>query len=134
MKGHHDATDRREAKRPGSTDLLPERLPERLLERLARSTDLEPFGRLVEPVAARDREKGSDLVRTLRVYFAVGANASAAADQLFLHRNSMLYRLSRVEELTGLDLKDPRAGLALRLGLLFLDEERRRLDDANQHS
>jgi DNA-binding PucR family transcriptional regulator len=130
MKGHHDATDRREAKRPGSTDLL----PERLLERLARSTDLEPFGRLVEPVAARDREKGSDLVRTLRVYFAVGANASAAADQLFLHRNSMLYRLSRVEELTGLDLKDPRAGLALRLGLLFLDEERRRLEDANQHS
>ncbi len=130
MKGHHDATDRREAKRPGSTDLL----PERLLERLARSTDLEPFGRLVEPVAARDREKGSDLLRTLRVYFAVGANASAAADQLFLHRNSMLYRLSRVEELTGLDLKDPRAGLALRLGLLFLDEERRRLDDANQHS
>jgi len=130
MEDHHDAPERRESRRPGSTDLL----PERLLERLARSTDLEPFGRLVEPVAARDREKGSDLVRTLRVYFAVGANASAAADQLFLHRNSMLYRLSRVEELTGLDLKDPRAGLALRLGLLFPDEERRRLDDANQHS
>lgn len=93
---------------------------EPLLKELARSSDLAPFARLVEPLISHDLERGSDLVKTLRVYFAAGANASEAADRLFLHRNSMLYRMERVRRLTGLDLKDPRARLALQLGLLAL--------------
>lgn len=77
---------------------------------------------------AYDRERRSDLLKTLRVYFETGANASEAADRLFLHRNSLLYRLARIEELVGLDLKDSRARLALQLGLLFVEhgEESRR--------
>ena len=94
--------------------------PGRLLEELARSPDLAPFGELVRPLVEHDRERRSDLVRTLRVYFATGANASEAADRMFLHRNSMLYRLERIQKLTGLDLKDPGARLALQLGLLTL--------------
>ncbi len=41
---------------------------------------------------------------------------------MFLHRNSMLYRLARIQSLTGLDLKDHRAALALQLGLLALEK------------
>jgi DNA-binding PucR family transcriptional regulator len=104
-----------------------------LLGKLARSPDLAPFRKLVEPLMAHDRERRSDLVRTLRIYFAAGANASEAADRLFLHRNSMLYRLARIEKLTGLDLKDSRAKLALQLGLLFIDELERSSGDAAQH-
>jgi DNA-binding PucR family transcriptional regulator len=95
---------------------------ERLLKELAGSTDLVPFGELVRPLVEHDQERRSDLVRTLRAYFATGANASAAADRMFLHRNSMLYRLARIQDLTGLDLKDPSASLALRLGLLAIQE------------
>jgi DNA-binding PucR family transcriptional regulator len=91
---------------------------EPLLDELARSPDLVPFAGLVEPLISHDRERGSDLVKTLRVYLDAGANASEAADRLFLHRNSLLYRLERVRKLTGLDLKDPEARLALQLGLL----------------
>jgi DNA-binding PucR family transcriptional regulator len=104
-----------------------------LLGKLARSPDLAPFRKLVEPLMAHDRERRSDLVRTLRIYFAAGANASEAADRLFLHRNSMLYRLARIEKLTGLDLKDSRAKLALQLGLLCIDELERSSGDAAQH-
>jgi DNA-binding PucR family transcriptional regulator len=95
---------------------------ERLLKELARSPDLAPFGELVRPLVEHDRERRSDLVRTLRTYFASGANASEAADRMFLHRNSMLYRLERIQKLTGLDLKEPGASLALRLGLLELEK------------
>ena len=93
-----------------------------LLIDLARSADLAPFGELVRPLVEHDRERRSDLVRTLRAYFAAGANASEAADRMFLHRNSMLYRLERIQKLTGLDLKDPGASLALQLGLLALEK------------
>jgi purine catabolism regulator len=106
---------------------------ERLLRELARGRALEPFRALVEPLVEHDRERRSDLVKTLKVYFDTGANASEAADRLFLHRNSMLYRLSRVEKLTGLNLKDPRARLALQLGLLDVGARERSANDATEH-
>jgi DNA-binding PucR family transcriptional regulator len=106
---------------------------ERLLRELARGRALEPFRAVVEPLVEHDRERRSDLVKTLKVYFDVGANASEAADRLFLHRNSMLYRLSRVETLTGLNLKDPRARLALQLGLLNVGAGGRSTEDATEH-
>lgn len=106
---------------------------ERLLRELARGCTLEPFRALVEPLVEHDRERRSDLVKTLKVYFDTGANASEAADRLFLHRNSMLYRLSRVEKLTGLNLKDPRVRLALQLGLLDVDIRERSAHSAPEH-
>ena len=60
------------------------------------------------------------LIKTLRTFFAAGANASEAADRLFLHRNSMPTRLERIGEAYGLDLREPGAALALQLGLLSL--------------
>ncbi len=89
-----------------------------LLRDLAEGTELEPFRALIEPLQEHDRTRRSDLVLTLGVYFATGGNASEAADRLFLHRNSMLYRLERIQKLTGLDLRDHRVALALQLGLL----------------
>jgi len=98
---------------------------ERLLRELARGPALEPFAALIEPLREHDRTRRGDLVRTLKTYFAAGANASEAADRLFLHRNSMVYRLERIQKLTGLDLKDHRAALALQLGLLSTERGER---------
>jgi purine catabolism regulator len=106
---------------------------ERLLQELACGRTLEPFRALVEPLVVYDRERRSDLVKTLKAYFDAGTNASEAADRLFLHRNSILYRLARVEKLTGLDLKDPRARLALQLGLLNVVARGRSTEDATKH-
>ena len=95
-----------------------------MFEGLARSADLQPFRELIERVEAYDRRHSSDLIRTLKVFFAANGNASEAADRLYLHRNSLPYRLARVQELTGLDLKDHQARLALQLGLLATPHER----------
>jgi DNA-binding PucR family transcriptional regulator len=100
-----------------------------LLEGLSGSPDLRPFRALVEPLKTHDRERNSDLVHTLEVFFASGANASEAADRLLLHRNSIPYRLERVRELTGLDYRDCRARLAMQLGLLAIDKERSTSDE-----
>ena len=96
--------------------------PKPLLDDLSHSWDLSPFRELVMPLSDYDSKRGSDLTRTLSVYFDTGANASETADRLFLHRNSLLYRLERIQELTGLDLKESDARLALQLGLLAIRE------------
>jgi purine catabolism regulator len=103
---------------------------EPLLRELAEGAALEPFQALVKPLQEHDRMRGSDLVLTLKTYFSAGGNASEAADLLFLHRNSMLYRLERIQMLTGLDLKDNRVALALQLGLLAIERGDR---DATEH-
>jgi DNA-binding PucR family transcriptional regulator len=103
---------------------------EPLLRELAEGSALEPFRALIEPLQEHDRTRRSDLVLTLKTYFAAGGNATEAADRLFLHRNSMLYRLERIQKLIGLDLKDDSVALALRLGLLATDRGER---DATEH-
>lgn len=75
-------------------------------------------------MAQHDRERASFLIRTLRAYFAPGESTSEAAERLFLHRNSVPYRLDRISELTRLDWRDPQARLVPKLGLIAMDEER----------
>ena len=66
----------------------------------------EALAALLAPLAGYDRRTGSDLARTLFVYVRSGGNLQATADRLFLHRNSVGYRLERIHDLAGLDLRD----------------------------
>jgi PucR C-terminal helix-turn-helix domain/GGDEF-like domain len=58
-----------------------------------------------------------ELLETLRAYLATGKNANEAARRLAVHRNTLLYRLRRVQELLGLDWDDADAVFALDLAL-----------------
>lgn len=69
------------------------------------------------PLEAYDREQGGDLVHTLAVYFREGTNLSRAATALFLHRNSLYYRLAHIQALTGLSLDDETHRLWLHLAV-----------------
>jgi hypothetical protein len=55
-------------------------------------------------LAADDR---AVLLETARTWLAAEGSSSAAAERLHLHRNSVRYRLRRLEELTGRDLAKP---------------------------
>ena len=61
---------------------------------------------LLGPLEAYDRDHGSELVRTLGVFLACSGSWHKAADEMFVHVNSLRYRISRIGELTG---RDPRS-------------------------
>ncbi len=46
-----------------------------------------------------------DLLVTIRTFFQNDLNLSTTARQLFIHRNTLIYRLDKVRRATGLDLK-----------------------------
>ena len=63
------------------------------------------------------------LLGTLHAWYAGGGSAKEAAQTLFVHPNTVRYRLRRIQELTGCDLTHPRA-----VAELFLALETVRLD------
>ncbi len=96
---------------------LDDRLPEALL---LRSPELLPRLRqvalggmldLVEP----DRDV---LFDTLQAVLACSGSATHAAQRLYCHRNTVLYRLHRIEVLTGRKIAEPRDRMLLTLALM----------------
>lgn len=56
------------------------------------------------PVIAYDTDKGGDLLHSLRVFLEVNRSWQRAASDLFIHKQTLVYRIRKVEELTGLRL------------------------------
>lgn len=76
-----------------------------------------------------DAERGGDLERTLRTYYERGASVSATATALFLHRNSVRYRLDRVRLLLGSDIDEPAVAASLITAFTVDDEAASREDE-----
>ncbi|MDI9637276.1 helix-turn-helix domain-containing protein [Geitlerinema splendidum] len=87
-------------------------LKDRNLDHLRRFYQ-ETLGPLVE----HDERKQGDLIRTLNGFFEANGNLAKAATDLDVHRNTLVYRLERIAELTGLNLDDPDNRLILNLAL-----------------
>jgi sugar diacid utilization regulator len=63
------------------------------------------------------RDAGGQLIETLETYLDAAGDARAAVEQLRIHRTSLYYRLSRIEEIAGMSLANGGDRLALHLGL-----------------
>ncbi|MQA34060.1 PucR family transcriptional regulator [Modestobacter roseus] len=104
---------------PGSRAVAPidERLPEALLISAPEIAD-----RLVEQTLGRVLALPGDecelLLGTLAAVLAADGSPTRAADALYCHRNTVMHRLRRIEQLTGRSATDPRARLLWQLALL----------------
>jgi PucR family transcriptional regulator, purine catabolism regulatory protein len=74
---------------------------------------------VLAPVEAYDEETARGLIETLETFLRENGNTSQAARSLFLNRHSLMYRLRKIEALTGrsLDRHDDRFILELSLRL-----------------
>jgi purine catabolism regulator len=64
-----------------------------------------------------DSRQNADLIKTLEAFFNCHGNLSQTAEQLIVHRNTLLYRMNRINEIAGIDLDRPETRLALHLAL-----------------
>ncbi len=119
--GLRAAPGRPDAPRPvAADDLLPER---------AITGDPLAHRALVETVVAPLRAAGGELLATLTAYLDGGGVLEACARTLFVHPNTVRYRLRRVGEVTGRVPADPRDAQVLRTALVAA-----RLDPYNEEA
>ncbi len=90
----------------------------RLLGKLEDMEAVQEFtDQVIGPLVAYDQQHRSALVQTIDEYFNHHGNISQTAEALFIHRNTLLYRLDRIQELTGHNLNQANMRLALHLSL-----------------
>lgn len=95
-----------DAPRPVLADDL---LPERVL-----AGDGPARSALVDRIHRPLVEAGGPLLETLTAYVESGGSLEATARTLFVHANTVRYRLRRIAEITGYDPAEPREGFVLR--------------------
>ncbi|WP_164877620.1 helix-turn-helix domain-containing protein [Prescottella agglutinans] len=91
----------------------------RLMLDVKRPQDLIQFAdRTLRPLRDYDALRRAELVETLRVYLDTECSTSETARRLFLHQNSVSYRLKRISGILGLNsLTEPKVLLPLELAL-----------------
>lgn len=84
----------------------------------AAPSDVEGYlERVLGPVVAYDRSRGSELAATLDAYFAAGASPRRAARELHVHVNTVAQRLERITALLGPGWQRPDRALEIQLAL-----------------
>jgi DNA-binding PucR family transcriptional regulator len=91
-----------------SAELLPER---------ALGGDPEAEWQLIDTIAKPLEQSGESLMSTLVTYFDTGGVLEACARELFVHPNTVRYRLKQITALTGRDPANPRDALVLQIAL-----------------
>lgn len=109
VAGHRAAPAWPDAPRPvTATQLLPER---------AIAGDEEARRALRESVYMTLRRAGGELLETMDAFIASGGVLEGTARELYVHPNTVRYRLRRIQEVTGFSPTEPHEAFVLRVGL-----------------
>lgn len=71
-----------------------------------------------------------ETLTTINKFFELNLNVSETARQLFLHRNTLAYRLEKIQKMTGLDIRSFEDAMILKVALMVADY--RRISDTHQ--
>lgn len=72
-------------------------------------------------LAEFDRENSTNLLRTLQIYLNCGLNATTASAELYIHRNTLYQRMTKIESLIQSKLSDPAVRLYMQISFSIMD-------------
>lgn len=82
----------------------------------------------VSAIVEHDQKRGSQLLHTLYTYLVNERNQSLAAQKLFIHRNTLLNRLQRINDMTGVDLDDNNVRLHILLSCYMYENPEKNIE------
>ena len=87
----------------GSVWLYDEIIMERILADLPAERSTE-YKKIIFTEQA-DKWLNEEMINTIHTFFRCDLNVSDTARQMFIHRNTLMYRLDKIQKMTGLDLR-----------------------------
>ncbi|HLG77751.1 MAG TPA: helix-turn-helix domain-containing protein, partial [Ktedonobacteraceae bacterium] len=90
----------------------------RYLYKIAHMDDLrDVYQDQIARIDSYDRRKNTDLLDTLETYLECAGNLTRTSDRLFVHRNTLIQRLERLQSLCDIDLQDRSNWLTLQIAI-----------------
>jgi len=79
------------------------------------------YKEILEPLVKYDTEKDSDLIETLKKYFECGGNLKKISQEMYIHYNTIIYRMQRIKEIIGIDFENHNELLNIQICLKVYD-------------
>ncbi|MTI69064.1 MAG: hypothetical protein FH751_02265 [Firmicutes bacterium] len=79
------------------------------------------YNEILEPLVKYDNEKDSELIETLKKYFECGGNLKKISQRMYIHYNTIIYRIQRIKEIIGIDFEDHNTMLNVQICLKVYD-------------
>lgn len=98
---------------PESIYIYKDMLPERIISMIPEEKLQELKAQVLEHIG--DEAFDSEMMRTIEVLFKNNLNISDSSKILYIHRNTLLYRLDKIQKVTGLDIKKFEDAVVLKL-------------------
>lgn len=80
-------------------------------------TKLAFVNNTIQKLINHDHDNDDDLYNTLKAYYRNNFNISKTAKDLFSHRNTIIYRLNKIEKILNLNLDDSETNFTLQLAI-----------------
>ena len=103
---------------PGSLNQCEDYVLEYMKDRFRTAIDIDLTAPALKVLRKHDAEHGTDYYQTLYEYLLCERNQTLTAQKLYIHRNSLIYRIARIEEIIGTNLDNERERLFLMLSYL----------------
>lgn len=84
---------------------------------------------LLDGLVNYDMEKGTDLIATLQNYFQFEGNLKKISENMFVHYNTVVYRLQRIRDITNKSLDKYEDRLNLQIALQILELRLQSIDE-----
>lgn len=75
------------------------------------------YAKYIEPLKYYDRKHATELLNTLEIAIECGWNIKDTSEKLFVHYNTIKYRMQRIKELLDIDLKNHDTQLIIELSM-----------------
>lgn len=92
---------------------------EGIIDSIADDMKQNIYDRFKEGISKLDNE----MIKTMEVFFKCGLNLSEAAKELYIHRNTLIYRLDKIEKYTNYDIKEFNEAVLLKI-IFFIWKEK----------
>ncbi|MBU3191349.1 PucR family transcriptional regulator ligand-binding domain-containing protein [Clostridium bowmanii] len=75
----------------------------------------------IKPLIEYDKINNAELIKTLKAYFECDGNMKKISEKMYMHYNTIIYRVQQINDITGLDLENGDSRLNLEIALKAMD-------------
>ena len=94
----------------------------RLLYSVADTTVLDEMGaQVLKPLLEYDRKHNSELFDTFAAYLKNNGSVRLVSEEMFIHKNTIVYRMNKIKELLECDIDNPEERLKYRIACMIVN-------------